>query len=454
MGVWKKEDEMKNEPLRLTTDMWDLLELFRGSERIVWDLTILDGNKNHDNVLNIANIDISDKPSTFYVKRRDAKFFTFLNIETFFRKYFGSKHSQTEIDLFIKEYNEILFGEQSIENIELIQPRPFKFEPTNIKETFISLVTETYPMGHEEEVVPFITPGLQRDKFGNYYTVIGNSDTAFTSHLDTASRTKSKVGLIEYTQDGDTFIKTDGKSILGADDKAGVAVMMYMISQRVPGVYWFFYGEERGGQGSSKVANNFKSYPFMKGIKKIVSFDRRNYFSVITSQLNLECCSNEFALQLCDELGKSGLKMNIDPTGVFTDSANFIDLIPECTNVSVGYFNEHTHDEIQNITFLEKLAKACVNVNWSGLKVSREIGKSLDISSKFSRFMKMFNRSNFYNKESYKVQDKKIIITLEINSSVTSDFIDDIETLQTLFANNKMNPDIQFEDNCIKIELS
>jgi hypothetical protein len=453
MGVWKKEDEMKNEPLRLTTDMWDLLELFKGSERIVWDLTVLDGNKNHENFFNIANVDISDKPSTFSIKRRDLKFFTTLNIETFLKKYFGSKHSQNEISEFVREYNEILFGEQQQTKIELIQPRPFKFEPTNIKETFISLVTETYPMGHEEEVVPFITPGLKRDKFGNYYTIIGNSDVAFTSHLDTASRTKSKVGLVEYVQDGDTFIKTDGKSILGADDKSGVTVMMYMISQGVPGVYWFFYGEERGGQGSSKAANNIASYPFMEGIKKIISFDRRNYFSVITSQLGLECCSNEFALQLCEELTSAGLKMNIDPTGVFTDSANFIDLIPECTNVSVGYFNEHTHDEIQNITFLEKLAKACVKVNWSGLKAVRDIGGNLDISAKYSRFLKMFNKAYLHNDESYKVKDGKIIIEIQINDLSTEKFIDDVETLQELFAANKLNPDIEFEDNIIKIEL-
>ena len=26
-----------------------------------------------------------------------------------------------------------------------------------------------------------------------------------------------------------------------------------------------------------------------------------------------------------------------DPTGIFTDTANFVDIIPECTNISCGY---------------------------------------------------------------------------------------------------------------------
>jgi hypothetical protein len=128
-------------------------------------------------------------------------------------------------------------------------------------------------------------------------------------------------------------------------------------------------------------------------------------------------------------------------------------LIPECTNVSVGYFNEHTHDEIQNITFLEKLAKACVKVNWSGLKAVRDIGGNLDISAKYSRFLKMFNKAYLHNDESYKVKDGKIIIEIQINDLSTEKFIDDVETLQELFAANKLNPDIEFEDNIIKIEL-
>ena len=50
----------------------------------------------------------------------------------------------------------------------------------------------------------------------------------------------------------------------------------------------------------------------MAKIKKMISFDRKNYYSVITAQGGVPCCSNEFAESLCKELNKSGLKLNLD----------------------------------------------------------------------------------------------------------------------------------------------
>jgi hypothetical protein len=49
-------------------------------------------------------------------------------------------------------------------------------------------------------------------------------------------------------------------------------------------------------------------------------------------------------------------------------------MIPECTNISVGYNFEHTA-ETQNITYLDRLAKASVNVDWSSLPTARKIGE-------------------------------------------------------------------------------
>jgi hypothetical protein len=443
-------------PLKLTEDFWQLLELFKISKRIPWDLTVLDGSTKSDNPLNVKDLDISWTPSHFDVLVWGESSQKAIRIDYFLNKYFPNKYPKWEIDEFIKEYNKILEtsdSEVQEESPDLLKPRPFKFEPLNVKETFISLVTETYPMGHEDELLPFITPGLSKDEFGNYYMVIGNSDVAFTSHLDTASLEKNKIGLIEYEKDGETWIKTDGNSILGADDKAGVVVLMYMIAKRVPGVYWFFYGEERGGQGSSKVANNFDKYPFMRGIKKVVSFDRRNFFSVITQQLGAPCCSNEFALELCAELGKAGLRMNIDPTGVFTDSANFVDLVPECTNVSVGYFNEHRVTESQNITFLEKLAEACTKVNWSGLKTYRQIGEDTSSYSKYNHLLNAIKRGKFNNKVKYSNEEGKLIITLEVRYLDVKELTSDIDNLQKLLK-DAIDPQVIFDEDTIKIILN
>lgn len=454
MGYWKHELQKQQEGpklIKFTDDFWQMLDRIKPSDDIVWDLYSLDSNPEIKNTLGVEQVDISDKEWYFDIKQNGKP--GQIKVTQFLRYYFGDKFSQDEIFKFTQKYNKIIGGVSTKQIGDLIKPREFKYEPTDVKQTFISLVTETYPMGHEEEVVPYITPGLTRDQHGNYYTIIGESDTAFTCHLDTASRTKSKVGLINYQKDSQDFIMTDGNSILGADDKSGVAILMYMIANKVPGVYWFFMGEERGGIGSGKVANDYESYPFMAKIKKMISFDRRNYYSVITAQMGVPCCSNEFAESLCEELNKSGLKLNLDPTGVFTDSANFTDLIPECTNVSVGYFNEHTHDELQNITYLERLAKACVAANWSKLEVKRKVGFDDDIMRKYHRLVKSFKRMVFYNRDGIKGKDGKLLITLDVNDNDINHLYRDMAQLQELFASHKLDPDIRFDEDTIKIEL-
>ena len=414
MAKWKDYDfDFEDAPKTMvfTEKLWKVLQDLKaqadkagrrnGVSALIWALYSLDMNPDIKNPMEIEEVCIGDK----FKKPRKGNFLitiegkqTYYPIDKFIRDFFGNKYSQMEVTNFIAAYDKIIGAEGQSAKLNLITPRPFKFEPKNVRDTFISLVTETYPMGHEEEVVPFITPGLSRDQYGNYYTVVGNNpDVSFTCHLDTASRTKSKVNLVAFKKDGDDFIGTDGTSILGADDKAGVAVCMYLLAHGVEGVYWFFMGEERGGIGSKKVAGDIESYPFMEKVTKMISFDRRNYHSVITQQMSGVCCSNEFAASLCKEFNSHGLKMNLDPTGVFTDSANFIDSVRECSNVSVGYFNEHTHDEIQNMTYLEKLCKACVKVDWSGLNVTRTVGMDEYLSRKYSRLKKSIDKSYFRN---------------------------------------------------------
>lgn len=454
MGFWKdyQQKQLEEEKtIKFTDDFWQMLDRINGFDNLVWDLSSLDSNPSIKNPMGVEVVDMSDNQWHFDLIVKGKK--TKIKVAQFIRNFFKDTYDRQAIYDFTVEYNKIIATVGGTSLGEPIKPRDFKFEPLNVKDTFISLVTETYPMGHEDELLPYLTPGLKKDKYGNYYIVIGESDTAFTSHLDTASRNKTNVNLVGYQKDGQDFIITDGTSILGADDKSGVTILMYMIAKKIPGVYWFFYGEERGGQGSAKVANNYEDYPFMKGIKKMISFDRRNYHSVITQQMGLQCCSNEFADSLCKELNKSGLKMSLDPTGVFTDSANFIDLIPECTNVSVGYFNEHTHDELQNITFLEKLCKACVNVNWRGLKATRKVGIDDDVMVKYSRLIKVIKRKTFFNNDSIKGSGGKLLIQLEIVDGEIDNFYQDLKDLQQIFATHRLDPDITFDEEFIKIEL-
>lgn len=246
----------------------------------------------------------------------------------------------------------------------------FSFNPKNIHYTFCTLTQNLYPYGTESEVLKWIDYPLQQDEFNNYFIKIGESNTMFTSHFDSATSKQQKVNLFEYKKDGDTFITTDGKTILGADDKAGVTIMLYMIEHNIPGLYYFFVGEEMGGIGSSELA--ISNSPILSGINKCVSFDRRGYESIITHQMYESCCTDKFAESLIEAFDEQGMKFKKDDTGIFTDSAHFIGVIDECTNISVGYFKEHTKQEYQNITYLETLCKACTNINWDNLMVKNK----------------------------------------------------------------------------------
>ncbi len=233
----------------------------------------------------------------------------------------------------------------------------------DIKKLFLNLTSKTYPYGFEEELEKFLPRGFTKDIHGNYFYKIGDTKTAFTSHLDTACKEQVNV---KHVIDGN-IIKTDGKSILGADDKAGVTILLWMIQKNIPGLYCFFIGEEVGciGSGLASKDNIYKNY------ERMISFDRRGTTSVITHQSSKRCCSDEFARNLAKQLNNSGLEMVLDNTGVYTDSAEFVEVIPECTNISVGYYSEHTTSERQDISHLIKLCQAVIKVDWESLLTKR-----------------------------------------------------------------------------------
>lgn len=253
----------------------------------------------------------------------------------------------------------------------------------NIKEKFLELTSRTYPHGTERELFHLLGDGLKEDEFGNLFIKIGESTVMFTSHLDTATSALSEVTHVFE----ENIIKTDGKSILGADDKAGVTIMLYMIENKVPGLYYFFLGEEVGCIGSKKLANKLKDEK-IEGIDKVVSFDRRGTKSVITYQSGQRCASDKFGEALSNELNRvdDTFSYKTDDTGVLTDSVQFIKVYPECTNISVGYQSEHTFSESQDIEHLEKLAEACIKVDWESLPVERDPSKTEYKSYGYGRY--------------------------------------------------------------------
>ena len=196
--------------------------------------------------------------------------------------------------------------------------------------------------------------------------------TLFSAHIDTVH---SDDGLqkIVIDENMDMVFKTDGKP-LGADDAVGMWLQLEMIDAGVPGVYIIHRGEERGGIGSSGMAKHHADW--LQQFTHAIAFDRKGDCSIITEQMHGKCCSNEFAADLAERLSaQTGFSLKPDPTGVYTDTAEYTDIIAECTNVSCGYYSEHTKNEMIDLAYLRVLHAACVVPStWENLIVKREPG--------------------------------------------------------------------------------
>jgi len=112
---------------------------------------------------------------------------------------------------------------------------------------------------------------------------------------------------------------------------------------------------------------------WLRQFSRAVAFDRKGTGSIITHQFCGRTCSDEFAADLAEKLAAAGLAgYKKDSGGTFTDTANYADVIPECTNVSVGYELEHTKEETLDLHHVVALAAAVVAIDWEALVTKRD----------------------------------------------------------------------------------
>lgn len=207
------------------------------------------------------------------------------------------------------------------------------------------------------------------DSAGNYVHIIPDADglypqIAFTAHSDTVHKTEGIQSLFSQNN----LIYSEGKECLGADCTTGVWLILEMIAEGIPGIYIIHAEEESGCIGSDKLVNKLQP-DWLWDLKAVISFDRYGKSSIITHQMGRRTASDEFAESLADALG---LNMKSDPTGSFTDSNEYMHIVPECTNISVGYWDQHTAKESQDINFAYKLRDALVSADWSKLVFVRD----------------------------------------------------------------------------------
>ena len=196
---------------------------------------------------------------------------------------------------------------------------------------------------------------------------IAGSKTLFIAHVDTVHR---EVGANKIRKTA-THWYADGAP-LGADDGAGVAMLMHLIHADVKGYYIFSQGEECGGIGAKHIATHHTD--LLAQFDRAIAFDRRGIDSVISHQGMGRCASDVFCEALANDLNAfdDTLMYSPDDTGVYTDTAEFTDIIPECTNISVGYYSEHGDQEKLDIVHFEALSKAVLKVMWDSLPTDRD----------------------------------------------------------------------------------
>lgn len=237
---------------------------------------------------------------------------------------------------------------------------------------FFSYMRPMGGVGERAFIDRYIAPVAQFvDGAGNLHVDLrgaSNSRSLFVAHTDSVHREDGRQ-VVTY-KDGQLVTVTG--SCLGADDAAGVYVLLRMIEAKVPGYYIFTRGEECGGVGARWLAENMRD--LLAQFDRAVAFDRRATHSVITHQGMSRCCSDKFAEALSEMLNDADREFMYcpDDTGVYTDTAEFTHIIPECTNLSVGYYKEHTPDEWLDVEHMRRVAKSAVVIDWESLPVGRD----------------------------------------------------------------------------------
>jgi len=221
------------------------------------------------------------------------------------------------------------------------------------------------PYENEEHMFQFLPKGGFFDKKGNYFFITDeNSKTLFCCHIDTVGRSKKKVEPIY--ENGWIRVGNKDAYCLGGDDRCGMLCLLTLIENKVPGTYIFHIGEEKGLIGARYIEKNYDLSKFERAIE----FDRKGENSVIIEMGITKTCSDDFAEALCKELG---MNFKSDDGGVSTDVKVYEDKIPECTNISVGYRNEHSTNEVINADFLiNGLLPIIIKIDWEKLPTKRD----------------------------------------------------------------------------------
>ena len=231
------------------------------------------------------------------------------------------------------------------------------------------------PSGKEQKMVRFLCsyinglPGeisLEKDSFGNLYVTKGSGESypCLVSHLDQVSHCRHSKDFRAVEAKGILFGYSPSKrrfENLGADDKNGIFICLECLRKYDVLKVVFFREEETGCRGSSRAY-----MPFFDDVRFVVQPDRKGNSDLITAISFTELCSGEFIREAAPE--RWGYAEN---NGLMTDVLTLKEngLEVSCANVSCGYYNAHTDEEItvkkdlqKCLDFVEHLIEDCTAV--------------------------------------------------------------------------------------------
>lgn len=217
------------------------------------------------------------------------------------------------------------------------------------------------PSGKEDKMIAFLVsylkslPGVKlgRDSYGNLYAVRGESETypCIVAHLDQVQRNHPRDFRAIETRDIIFGFSAKEHSIcgLGADDKNGIIICLEAIKKYDCMKVVFFKEEETGCHGSSCA-----EMKFFEDCRYVIQCDRRGNSDLITSIGCTDLCSERFIQDVNAE------RFNYtETTGMMTDVETLKErgLSVSAVNISCGYYNPHTDEEITVKRDLEKCWK-------------------------------------------------------------------------------------------------
>lgn len=222
----------------------------------------------------------------------------------------------------------------------------------------------------------FLLPlGAESDTCGNYHvSTIEKPRVLFSSHTDTVHRVGRRQRPYIDTTGLLRLNRRDRKrsTCLGADDTVGVFLCAEMIRAGIPGHYIFHFGEEMGCAGSSELAEMFPGW--LDNFAIAIAFDRMGTSDVITHQCGSRTASDAFARSFADQVNASEPSFRYEPCdrGLYTDTYQYAPIIPECTNIAIGYSSAHTAIESVDVGHVLKLRSALLRLDTDALIVERD----------------------------------------------------------------------------------